>query len=320
MTTSSEVPLERQELARMENRLCFLYVERATLHCADNALTITDKRGVAHVPATALAALLLGPGTKVTHKAMSLLGDAGCSILWVGERGVRYYAHGRPAAKTARMTQRQARVVTNQRTRLNCARAMYGLRFPGEDVQALSMAQLRGREGARMKRIYAEHARRTGVAWTRRNYDPADFDSGDPINRALTAANAALYGIAHAVIVGLGFIPALGVVHTGTDRSFVYDIADLYKAEVTIPAAFDAVAAAIQEGCTESAPLTTDVRRRIRDSVVRLRLMERMVKDLYALMGVAEDEDLLDVELKLWSELEVIAAGMNWGEDVGEYP
>ncbi len=145
MTTPSEVPLERQELARMENRLCFLYVERATLHCADNALTITDKRGVAHVPATALAALLLGPGTKVTHKAMALLGDAGCSILWVGERGVRYYAHGRPAAKTARMAQRQARVVTNQRTRLHCARAMYGLRFPGEDVQALSMAQLRGR-------------------------------------------------------------------------------------------------------------------------------------------------------------------------------
>ncbi|KQB84540.1 type I-E CRISPR-associated endonuclease Cas1e [Corynebacterium oculi] len=319
MTNPGEVPLERQELARMEDRLCFLYVERATLHRADNALTITDKRGVAHVPATALAVVLLGPGTRVTHKAMALLGDAGCSTVWVGERGVRYYAHGRSPAKTARMAQLQARIVSNQRTRLNCARAMYGMRFPGEDVTAMSMAQLRGREGARMKKIYAAEATRTGVAWNRRNYDPTDFASGDPINRALTAANAALYGITHAVIVGLGFIPGLGVVHTGTDRSFVYDIADLYKAEITIPAAFDAVAAALQDGGSAELDLSGDVRRRVRDSVVRLRLMERIVKDLYALMGVTEKEDLLDVELKLWSELEVIAAGVNWGE-VEEYP
>ncbi|WPF66259.1 MULTISPECIES: type I-E CRISPR-associated endonuclease Cas1e [unclassified Corynebacterium] len=322
MTNPSELPLERQELARMEDRLSFLYVERAILNRADNALTITDKRGVAHVPATALAVVLLGPGTRVTHKAMALLGDAGCSTVWVGERGVRYYAHGRSPAKTARMAQVQARIVSNQRTRLNCARAMYGMRFPGEDVSAMSMAQLRGREGARMKKIYATEAARTGVAWSRRNYDPADFASGDPINRALTAANAALYGITHAVIVGLGFIPGLGVVHTGTDRSFVYDIADLYKAEITIPAAFDAVAAAVEDGVGLSADapdLGTDVRRRVRDSVVRTRLMERIVKDLYALMGVTEKEDLLDVELKLWSELEVIAAGVNWGEEIGEY-
>ncbi|MBC3186605.1 type I-E CRISPR-associated endonuclease Cas1 [Corynebacterium sp. zg-331] len=324
MTNPSEVPLERQELARMEDRLSFLYVEQATLHRADNALTITDKRGVAHVPATSLAVVLLGPGTRVTHKAMALLGDAGCSVVWVGEHGVRYYAHGRSPAKTARMAQVQARIVSNQRARLNCARAMYAMRFPGEDVSTMSMAQLRGREGARMKKIYGAQAVRTGVPWTGRNYDPADFDSGDPINRALTAANAALYGIAHAVIVGLGFIPGLGVVHTGTDRSFVYDIADLYKAEVTIPAAFDAVADLLREGGADPTALgitlSTDVRRRVRDSVVRLHLMERMVKDLYALMGITEKEDLLDVELHLWSELEVIAAGVNWGQDIEEHP
>ncbi|KQB87182.1 type I-E CRISPR-associated endonuclease Cas1e [Corynebacterium lowii] len=322
MTNPSEVPLERQELARMEDRISFLYVERATLHSAANALTITDQRGVAHVPATALAVLMLGPGTRVTHKAMALLGDAGCSIVWVGERGVRYYAHGRPPAKTARMAARQARIVSNQRSRLNCARAMYAMRFPGEDVSALSMAQLRGREGARMKRIYAAESQRTGVAWNRRSYNPNDFDAGDPINKALTSANAALYGIVHAVIVGLGFVPALGVVHTGTDRSFVYDIADLYKAEVTIPAAFDAVAGAASEaagGEVDSANISTGVRRLVRDSVVRLRLMERIVKDLYALMGVTEEEDILDVQLMLWSELEVIAAGMNWGEEIEEH-
>lgn len=304
----SEVPLIRQELARVEDRLSFLYVERAIVNRDANALTITDQRGVVHVPATDLAAVLLGPGTRVTYAAMALLGDAGASVVWVGEKGVRYYAHGRPPAKSSRMAEAQAKIVTNQRSRLNCARAMYGMRFPGEDVSKATMAQLRGREGARMKRVYASEAERTGVHWDRRSYDPNDFESGDPINRALTAASAALYGISHAVIAALGFIPSLGIIHTGTDRSFVYDIADLYKTEVSIPAAFECVAAA------DGDPAVL-VRRAVRDKVVELRLLQRMVQDLFMLMQVPEREQEIDVELMLWSELEVIAAGVNWEEE-----
>ncbi|CAB0867340.1 type I-E CRISPR-associated endonuclease Cas1 [Corynebacterium diphtheriae] len=227
--TPSQSPLDRLLLPRIESRLSFLYVERAVINRDGNALTIKDQRGIAHVPATQLAVVLLGPGTKVTYAAMALLGDAGASVVWVGEKGVRYYAHGRPPAKTSRFAEAHARLWSNQRTRLRCARRMYDMRFPGEEISQLSLAQLRGREGARMKKIYAAEAQRTGVVWTRRNYDPQDFESGDPINRALTEGSAALYGIAHAVIVGLGFIPSLGIVHTGTDRAFVYDIADLYK-------------------------------------------------------------------------------------------
>lgn len=308
MPTPQELPITRHALAQMGDRLSFLYVERATVNRDGNALTITDKRGVAHVPATQLAVLLLGPGTKVTYAAMALLGDAGTSTVWVGERGVRYYASGRPPAKSSRMALLQAEIVTHQRKRLDCARKMYALRFPGEDVSALTMQQLRGREGSRMKRVYAAEAERTGVYWDRRSYDPNDFNSSTPINQALTAASAALYGIAHAVITGLGFIPALGVVHTGTDRAFVYDIADLYKAEIAIPAAFDAVAEA-------SGVPHVVVRRLVRDAVVEKRLMQRMVKDLKYLMDVPEDEPYSDAELMLWSELEVIASGVNWSED-----
>lgn len=292
----------------MSDRLSFLYAERCVVNRDGNALTFTDQRGTAHVPATQLAVLLLGPGTRITYAAMALLGDAGTSTVWVGERGVRYYASGRPPAKSSRMALLQAEVVTHQRKRLDCARKMYSLRFPGEDVSALTMAQLRGREGARMKRVYAAEAERTGVYWDRRSYDPNDFDSGTPINQALTAASAALYGIAHAVIAGLGFVPALGVVHTGTDRAFVYDIADLYKAEIAIPAAFDAVAEAKGQPHIE-------VRRKVRDAVVEKRLMQRMVKDLQYVMDVPEEELYSDVELMLWSELEVISAGVNWAEE-----
>ena len=308
MTTPHEVPLARQALARVGDRISFLYAERCVINRDGNSLTILDQRGTAHLPATQIAALLLGPGTKITYAAMALLGDAGVSTVWVGERGVRYYAHGRPPAKSSRMAEIQAEVVTHQRKRLNCARRMYSMRFPGEDVSSLTMAQLRGREGARMKKVYERESARTGVYWNRRSYDPNDFDSSDPINQALTAASAALYGVAHAVITALGFVPALGVVHTGTDRSFVYDIADLYKAEISIPAAFDTVAAAKGKPSVE-------VRRYVRDYVVSHRLMPRMVKDLKSLFDVSDDELVSDVELMLWSELEVIASGMNWAEE-----
>lgn len=291
----------------MGDRISFLYVERATVNRDGNALTIADQRGVAHVPATQLAVLLLGPGTRVTYAAMALLGDAGTSTVWVGERGVRYYASGRPPAKSSRMAELQAEIVSNQRKRLDCAKRMYDLRFPGEDLTGLSMAKLRGREGARMKRVYAEEAARTGVYWDRRSFDPNDFDSSTPINQALTAASAALYGIAHAVIAGMGFVPALGVIHTGTDRSFVYDIADLYKAEIAIPAAFDAVA-------REEGQPSVVVRRIVRDAVVDRRLMQRMVRDLKQVMSVPDGEFFSDAELLLWSELEVIASGVNWAD------
>lgn len=306
--TPSQSPLDRLLLPRMESRLSFLYVERAVINRDGNALTIKDQRGIAHVPATQLAVVLLGPGTKVTYAAMALLGDAGASVVWVGVKGVRYYAHGRPPAKTSRFAEAHARLWSNQRSRLRCARRMYDMRFPGEEISQLSLAQLRGREGARMKKIYAAEAQRTGVVWTRRNYDPQDFESGDPINRALTEGSAALYGIAHAVIVGLGFIPSLGIVHTGTDRAFVYDIADLYKAEISIPAAFEAVAA-IPSGDD------LNVRARIRDKVVSTRLMQRMVHDLQDLMEIPEEDTYSDVDLMLWSELEVIAAGVNWSTE-----
>lgn len=307
MSHPSEVPLVRKELARVDNRISFLYAERAVIHRDNNALTITDQRGTAHVPATMLAALLLGPGTRVTYAAMALLGDAGTTVVWTGEKGVRYYAHGRPPAKTARNAEAQAAIVSHQRRRLACAREMYTLRFPGEDVSSLRMSQLRGREGARMKRIYAEQSERTGVEWNRRSYDPNDFDSGDPVNRALTASNAALYGITHSVIAALGFVPSLGVIHTGTDRSFVYDIADLYKAEISIPAAFDAATDPYSD-------ISSNVRRKVREKVVEHRLMQRMVRDLHRLMNTDPSPDGIEAELLLWSELEVVAAGINWDE------
>lgn len=272
-------PPELSELIRAEERLSFLYAEQAHIHRDGNAVTITDRDGTLHLPAAGLGVLLLGPGTTVTQQAMVTIAESGSTVVWVGERGVRYYAHGRSLSRSSRLIEAQARVFANQRLRLRVARRMYEMRFPGEDVSGATMQQLRGREGARVRRVYRDHSNRTGVPWQRRDYQLDDFEASDPINLALSAANVCLYGVVHAVIVAIGCSPSLGIVHTGEARSFVYDIADLYKTELCVPAAFDAVA----QG--ESDDLERDVRRALRDRFVDGALMRRCVRDIRELLA-----------------------------------
>lgn len=95
-------PPSLPELARAQDRMTFLYLEHAVISRDASAITATDERGTVHVPAAALGALLLGPGTRVTHQAMVLLAESASTVVWVGERGVRYYAHGRSLARSSR--------------------------------------------------------------------------------------------------------------------------------------------------------------------------------------------------------------------------
>ena len=243
---------------------------------------MTDEQGIVHIPAAAITVLLLGPGTRVTHRAMELMGDTGVGVVWVGEHGVRYYAHGRPLTTRAGLLQRQAELVSNTHKHVSVVRKMYQLRFPDEDVAGLTMQQLRGREGSRVRKAYRTVSQKTGVPWNGREYQPEDFSASDKVNQALSAGHACLYGLAYAVIVSLGCSPGLGFVHVGHDRSFVYDIADLYKAEITIPIAFEVAA-------EDPEDLASVVRRRVRDAMVSHHILERMVHDIRFLL-LPEDE------------------------------
>ncbi|GAA1791198.1 type I-E CRISPR-associated endonuclease Cas1 [Planosporangium flavigriseum] len=311
-------PAELADLARAEDRISFLYLERSVIHRDSNAITATDDQGVLHIPAASVGVLLLGPGTSITHQAIALLADHGATAVWVGERGVRYYAHGRSLAASSRLLIAQAAKVSHRDRRFAVARAMYAIRFPGEDTANLTMQQLRGKEGARVRRTYREHAARTGVAWSHRDYDRMDFTGGDAINQALSAAHACLYGIVHAVIVALGAAPGLGFVHTGHERAFVYDIADLYKAEITIPVAFDVAAS----GSTD---IGADTRRTVRDRVHDGAILARCVRDIRTLLlqpqpsGMIDDSDFEDRDsLGLWDDNGFeVAAGRNYA-DIGD--
>ena len=277
-------PPDLPDLVRAQDRMTFIYLEKCHIHRDSNAITATDERGVMHIPAAALGALLLGPGTTVTQQAMVLMSESGSTVVWVGEEGVRYYAHGRSLAHSSRLLEAQAQLVTNQSSRLRVARQMYAMRFPGEDTSGLTMQQLRGREGARVRKAYRENSKRTGVPWTGRDYDFEDFESSDPVNQALSSANTSLYGVVHSVIVALGCSPGLGFVHTGHIRSFVYDIADLYKADLTIPLAFELAA-------QEPPDMSSAARRALRDRLRGGGLLERCVQDIRHLLGSEETSE-----------------------------
>ncbi|MCX5206050.1 type I-E CRISPR-associated endonuclease Cas1e [Streptomyces sp. NBC_00237] len=303
-----------QDLHRLEDRISSLYVERCHIDRDDNAVVLVNKTRTVHVPAAYLAVLLLGPGTRITHAAVALLADSGTAVCWVGEHGVRMYASGLGPARGSQLLLRQAWLVSRPRERVDVARRMYAMRFPGEDTTGLTMQQLRGREGTRVRRLYTEHSRRTGVPWTKRDYKPGDaFAAGDDVNRLLSAANSSLYGICHAVITGIGASPALGFVHTGSALSFVLDIADLYKAEHTIPLAFDLAAG----GLTSE----RDARITLRDTVTEGRLLPRIIRDIKSLLA-AEDEDLIDRDLNgLWDDkLGTVAGGRNWDDTIFDDP
>lgn len=314
MAISGAKPPSLPELVRAQDRLTFIYLEKCNVHRDANAITATDARGTVHIPAATLGALMLGPGTTVSQQAMVLLAESGSTAVWVGEEGVRYYAHGRSLAQSSRLLEAQAALVTNQSARLRVAREMYSMRFPGEDTTGLTMQQLRGREGARIRRAYREHSTRTGVPWSRRDYDVEQFDASDAVNQALSAANTSLYGVVHSVIVALGCSPGLGFVHTGHVRSFVYDIADLYKAELTIPLAFDlAVEAPFDIGSA--------ARKALRDRFHGGSFLEQCVRDIRHLLLPDDSNDALDADLGenvvyLWDGSQrSVAGGTSYGED-----
>lgn len=301
---------EIQELPRIQDRMTFIYLEHCRISRDNGAITVKTKSGITNIPAAAISVLLLGPGTDVTHRAMELIGDAGVTTIWVGEHGVRYYAHGRALTNHSTLLDRQAQLVSNEKKHIQVARMMYQLRFPEEDVSGLTMQQLRGREGSRIRSLYREQSKKWNVDWKGREYRPEDYQSGDPVNKALSSGNACLYGLAHAVICALGCSPGLGFVHVGHELAFAYDIADLYKAETTIPIAFE-----IAAGNPDDIGSVT--RRRVRDELRKGHILERMVRDIkYLLAGDEKKEEDYKSTLYLWDNIQGdLEHGVSYTED-----
>ena len=279
-------------LPKFRDGWSYLYVEHCRIDKEDQAIAIHDASGKVPVPCANLALLMLGPGVSITHAAVSVLADHGCLLAWCGEEGVRFYAVGMGETRSASNFLHQARMWADADLRMQVVRRLYQLRFSTQLDPVLTLRQIRGMEGVRVREAYARAARETGVPWTGRSYRRDRWSNADPVNRALSTANACLYGICHAAIVTAGLSPALGFIHTGKMLSFVYDVADLYKTEITIPVAFDAAA----EG---ENGLERRVRLTCRDVFVSTRLLARIIPDIQTVLalsvrGTAGDSEQFD--------------------------
>jgi len=105
---------------------------------------------------------------------------------------------------------------------------------------------------------------------------------------ALTPSRPTLTHSRHSAIVATGFTPGLGFIHVGKLLSFVYDIADLYKVEVTVPVAFR-----VAYGGTSK--IESRARRACREAFVSARLLERVVPDMQRALGLLPEKSRLAV-------------------------
>jgi len=284
------MPHSYRDLPKIRASRSYLYFEYGRIEQSQLGVEYVNKQGRTLLPIAGLTTLMLGPGTTITHAAVRSLARTGCLVIWCGEEGVRFYAQGIGETHKAYKLMQQAALSSDPDRRMQVVDRMYRLRFSSRLPEGLTIEQVRGFEGRRVRDAYAEAAARYGVRWSGRQYDRDNWDQSDPLNRALSAANACLNGIAHAAILSAGYSPGLGFIHQGKQLAFVYDVADLYKTKLTVPVAF-ATVAELNSGALEPSRLEMEVRRRCRQAFRNLRLLARIVPDIDLLLDL--DTELL---------------------------
>lgn len=296
---------DMQILPKLSDSISFLYLEQVVIHRNQNTVEAIDQEGRILIPVAALSVLMLGPGVSISHAAINILAKNGCSVVWVGEDATRFYAAGMGESYKAYKVIHQAELVSNPDKRKKVVLAMYLKRFDIQLDKELSLPQIRGLEGVRVRECYQEWSRKTGVEWKGRAYNFQEW-GGDPINRALSTANAVMNAVCTAVIISAGYSTALGFIHQGRQYSFVYDIADLYKTEITIPTAFEIAGEGI-------ALIEKRIRLAMREKIKTEKIVDRILADIQELLeGEAheapeEQEEYVDPEqmypFPLWEQL-----------------
>jgi len=269
------------ELPRFADRWAYLYFEMGQVDKDADGLYFHNAQGKVPVPIDQLSLIMLGPGTSITHAAVNVLAKNNCLLAWVGQDGIRLYAHSTGGTFSAKRTLVQASLVSNNKSRMKVARRMYQFRFESKIPDDLRIEEIRGLEGRRVRDTYFALAQEYNLEWSGRRYNQNEWNKADPLNRAMSAANSCLYGICHAAIVSAGFSAAIGFIHTGKMLSFVYDIADLYKTDLSLPVAFKVASEKPEH-------LERAVREACRFEFHMSRIMERIIPDIMEVLGVGD--------------------------------
>lgn len=293
------------EIPNITSQISFLYVEHAYIHVQDSAILIIKQGAKTPVPSYALACLILGPGTTITHAAIKLLQNSGCIVVWDGQDQNVFYASGMEESRKSKNFLKQVDYYSSEKLHMQVVKKMYQKRFPDKDLKRMSLSQMRGAEGIRVKEQYKESAEKYGVEWDGRTLHLEDWDANSFVNQALTVGNKLLYNICHAVILAMGYSPTIGFIHTGNMRSFVYDIADLYKKDFIIDTVFSAIA--------NGASTLEEIQTSVRNKVYTKKLIQTIVDDLSELF---DDENVKTVDDQgLWdTKQNIVPYSVNWGE------
>jgi CRISPR-associated protein Cas1 len=223
----------------IKDRNSMIFIGMGQIDVKDGAFVVIDKNGERmHIPVGSVVCIMLEPGTRVSHAAVKLAATTGTLLIWVGEAGVRLYSVGQPGGARSDRLLYQAKLALDEDLRLKVVRKMFEMRFGEPAPERRSVEQLRGIEGARVRKTYQILAKQYNVEWHGRRYDPKDWEKGDIINQCISAATSCLYGVTEAAILAAGYAPAIGFIHSGKPLSFVYDIADILKFDSVVPLAF----------------------------------------------------------------------------------
>ncbi len=233
------VKVTRESLPQIKDKYPFLYLEHGRLEIDDSSIKWIDAtNNVVPLPVATLNALLLGPGTTVTHDAVRTTAAANCAICWVGADSLLFYSAGFLPTADTRNLKKQIELSADPRKSIEVARRMFARRFPDADLTGKTLQELMGMEGHRVRALYQAKAEQYQVGWKGRSFTPGKFEVSDLTNQILTSANAALYGVLCSATHSLGYSPHVGFIHSGSPLPFIYDMADLYKAELCIDLAF----------------------------------------------------------------------------------
>lgn len=266
------VKITRESLPQVKDKYPFIYLERGRLEVDDSSVKWVDaENNVVPLPVATINALLLGPGTSVTHDAIKTATAANCTVCWVGEDSLLFYAAGFLPTADTRNLKLQIELSEDPQKSLQVARRMFSRRFPDADLENRTLQEMMGMEGNRVRLLYQQKAEHYQVGWKGRDFVPGKFVFSDLTNQVLTAANAALYGILCSAVHSMGYSPHIGFIHSGSPLPFVYDMADLYKEDLCIDLAFS---------------LTRDLAGQYDKNKVSSRFRERVIEmDLLAKIG-----------------------------------
>jgi len=217
----------------IKEKVPFVYLDRGILGVLNGNLIFSNKDGSISIPIGIIHCIFIGPGSSISHDAIKLISNMKCLIIWCDGSGLKLYSNGFYNKNNTDKLIHQVLLSSDENKRCVISKKMFKLRFNKDIIESVSLNQLRGMEGYEVKLIYANLSENYHIKWNGR-----DFSGNDLVNKCLNIANSYLYGIVESAIMISGYHPSIGFMHSGY-RSFVYDIADLFKFHVTVPIAFD---------------------------------------------------------------------------------